>query len=177
MALNRMIARSKCGGQALVEAALSITLILLIVMGIIEFGRMMFVYNQMENAARNGARWAVVQPTSGVTASSIQTQLSKSVIAIPGGTPYVKVQVCNPTAPGAPSPVTCDSTYWTTADSSIGCSSNNGPSPTPVAGGSPPSLIRVRTCASVGLFIPGLFSQFLGNPRTVNGVAIFQYEL
>lgn len=47
-------------GQALVEMALSITLLVLLVFGITEFGRAMYTKNTLTNAARAGARVGVV---------------------------------------------------------------------------------------------------------------------
>ena len=49
-------------GQALIETALIIPLLLLLVMGIFEFGRMMYMKNTLNNAARAGARAAAVTP-------------------------------------------------------------------------------------------------------------------
>lgn len=49
-------------GQALVELALVIFLLLLLVMGIFEFGRAMYVKNTLTHAARAGARAGVVTP-------------------------------------------------------------------------------------------------------------------
>lgn len=49
-------------GQALVETALIIPLLLLLVMGIFEFGRAMYIKNTLNNAARGGVRVAVVTP-------------------------------------------------------------------------------------------------------------------
>jgi Flp pilus assembly protein TadG len=49
-------------GQALVETALIIPLLLLLVMGLFDFGRAMYIKNTLNNAARAGARAAVVTP-------------------------------------------------------------------------------------------------------------------
>lgn len=49
-------------GQALVELALSLTILLLLVCGIIEFGRALYIKNTLTNAARAAARAAVVRP-------------------------------------------------------------------------------------------------------------------
>jgi Flp pilus assembly protein TadG len=43
-------------GQAIVETALIITVVLLLLMGIIEFGLLFFTYVRVSNAAREGAR-------------------------------------------------------------------------------------------------------------------------
>jgi Flp pilus assembly protein TadG len=51
--------RNKSRGSTLVESALSLLLLLTLVFGIIEFGRLYNVYQVMTNAAREGARFAV----------------------------------------------------------------------------------------------------------------------
>jgi Flp pilus assembly protein TadG len=47
-------------GQALAEFALVIPIVLLMFMGIFDLGRMIFAYNDISNAAREGARKAIV---------------------------------------------------------------------------------------------------------------------
>lgn len=49
-------------GQAIVELALVLFLLLLLVLGIFEFGRAMYIKNTLTHAARAGARAAVVTP-------------------------------------------------------------------------------------------------------------------
>lgn len=49
-------------GQALVEMAIVLPLLILLVMGIFEFGRAMYIKNTLTHAARAGARAAVVTP-------------------------------------------------------------------------------------------------------------------
>lgn len=49
-------------GVALVEVAISIFFMLLILFGIIEFGRVMYMKNTLNLAAREGARKAAVTP-------------------------------------------------------------------------------------------------------------------
>lgn len=49
-------------GAALVEMAIILPILLLIVFGIFEFGRAMFITNTLNNAAREGARRAAVSP-------------------------------------------------------------------------------------------------------------------
>lgn len=49
-------------GAALVELAIILPILLLIVFGIFEFGRAMFIINTLNNAAREGARRAAVSP-------------------------------------------------------------------------------------------------------------------
>ncbi len=51
----------KCSkGQALVEMAIVLTLLLLLVFGVTEFGRLLYQKNNLTNAAREGARKAAV---------------------------------------------------------------------------------------------------------------------
>jgi Flp pilus assembly protein TadG len=49
-------------GQELVEMAIIIPLLLLLVMGIFEFGRAMYIKNTLTHSARAGARTAIVTP-------------------------------------------------------------------------------------------------------------------
>jgi len=57
-------------GQSIVEFALILPLFLVLVFGIIEFGRAYIVYVTVTNAAREGARLGV----TGASASAIQTR-------------------------------------------------------------------------------------------------------
>lgn len=56
--------RSLERGQSLVETALVIPLILLLFIGLFDFGRAIFAYNSVSEAARNGSRVAIVNQTS-----------------------------------------------------------------------------------------------------------------
>jgi len=47
-------------GQVIVEFALSLLLVLVVVFGIVEIGRLMLTYSALANAARTGVRYAVV---------------------------------------------------------------------------------------------------------------------
>ncbi len=49
-------------GQGLVELALTMPVILLLLFGIMELGRAFLIYSEVSNAAREGARYAVVHP-------------------------------------------------------------------------------------------------------------------
>jgi Flp pilus assembly protein TadG len=61
IAMLRRQERSR--GQALVELALALPVLLLIFMGLFDFGRAVFAYNSLSNAAREGARVAIVDQT------------------------------------------------------------------------------------------------------------------
>jgi len=49
-------------GQALVEFAIVLPILLLVLLGIIEFARVFFIYTNLFNAAREGVRYGIVQP-------------------------------------------------------------------------------------------------------------------
>lgn len=60
------VGRRREGGQSLVEFALVFPLFLLIIFGIVDAGRLIYTYNTVSSAARDGARVAIVnQSTSG----------------------------------------------------------------------------------------------------------------
>lgn len=54
-------------GQALVEFALVAPLFLLLLFGIIETGRFIFYYEMLNNATREGARYAIVNGANSLT--------------------------------------------------------------------------------------------------------------
>jgi Flp pilus assembly protein TadG len=55
-------------GATIVESAIVISVFLLFLFGIFEYGRFVMTKQLMENAAREGARWAVANTYSGTTA-------------------------------------------------------------------------------------------------------------
>jgi len=63
---TRFLRRKRCQprrGQALVEYALVLGIVLLISLGAIDFARLFFTWSSMANAAREGARFGTVHPT------------------------------------------------------------------------------------------------------------------
>lgn len=65
-------------GQALVETALTLPLLLLILMGIVEFGRIFNAYLIVTNASREGARYAAINSTD----ASINSDVSNLTKAL-----------------------------------------------------------------------------------------------
>src|SRR6266550_7267996 len=51
-------------GSTLVEFAIAATVFLTVVFAVIEFGRALWVHNALADAARRGARYAVIHPAS-----------------------------------------------------------------------------------------------------------------
>lgn len=68
-------------GQALAETGIAITLLLLLVMGVIEFGRAFMVANMITHAARDGARSAaVVAATERDSSGTISSDAKSTII-------------------------------------------------------------------------------------------------
>lgn len=68
-------------GAALVEMALVLPVFLMVIFGIIEFGRGMMVGQMVTNAAREGARLAVI---SGNTNTNVETQVKDFILEATG---------------------------------------------------------------------------------------------
>jgi Flp pilus assembly protein TadG len=63
-------------GTTVIETAVVILITLMFIMGIVEYGRLLFFYHAADNAAREGARYAVVHTgdtTAAGTASDVPT--------------------------------------------------------------------------------------------------------
>jgi Flp pilus assembly protein TadG len=60
------------------EFALTSTLIFALIFGVLDFGRAMYDYNVVANAARVGARYIIVNPT----ATDVQTVVRAQVVGI-----------------------------------------------------------------------------------------------
>ena len=108
-------------GGSMVEFAFAATALLLVVLGIIEFGRALYMYHTVDNAARIGARWAMVRgaascsdanPVASCDAapSAIQTYVQANVPIVDSGTlkvatawsssPFPKSSCPAPPSPG-----------------------------------------------------------------------------
>lgn len=61
-------------GQALVEFALVLPIFIFLLLAVFDLGRAVFAYNGLTNAAREGARLAVVNQTSASIDSRVQEQ-------------------------------------------------------------------------------------------------------
>ena len=57
------MSRRQLMGQALVEFALVVPVLVLILLGTVDAGRLIFAYNSVSNAAREGGRTAIVNQT------------------------------------------------------------------------------------------------------------------
>ena len=91
-------------GQTLVEMALILPIFLLILMGIIDFGRAVYAYNTVANAARQAVRLAIVDQEP----SKIQDLAAKQASSLGIDPNTVTIRFVNPTSPedGPPCDVT-----------------------------------------------------------------------
>ena len=91
-------------GQSLVEFALVFPIVILLFMAIFDFGRAIFAYNTVSNAARDGARVAIVdqRSTAGVSnAAQAAADQATGLGLDPADPNQVRVQYLHPTLPGA----------------------------------------------------------------------------
>jgi hypothetical protein len=66
-------------GQALAEFALVLPLLVLLLMAIFDFGRLIYAYNTVSNAARAGARVAVIDQTK----ANIDDRVMQTLLGLP----------------------------------------------------------------------------------------------
>ena len=71
--------RQRCRGQNLVEFSVVLPIMIVVMLGIVEFGLIYFMRASVENAAREGARYGAIHPTD---VSGIQTRVRGTVSAI-----------------------------------------------------------------------------------------------
>lgn len=60
-------------GQSLVEFALILPLLLLILVMLFDLGRAVYYYSVIHNAAREGARWGIIDNTAGIGCTTPDT--------------------------------------------------------------------------------------------------------
>jgi Flp pilus assembly protein TadG len=71
-------------GQSLVEFSMCVFLLVMLLIGVVEIGRMVLVYTTISNAARAGTRYAIVHGTdSSVTVSQVQSVVTDYLSAAP----------------------------------------------------------------------------------------------
>lgn len=76
--------QASSGGQALVEFALAIIVFLMLLMAIFDFGRGIYTYNGVSQAAREVARAASVDPGAGGYTAGVQLVINTQKALVPG---------------------------------------------------------------------------------------------
>ena len=87
-------------GQALVEFALVLPIFILVLVAIFDLGRAVFAYNTLTNAAREGARMAIVNQYK----PSIVARAKQQTAIVELGDPSVQVDFYQVDADGTPNP-------------------------------------------------------------------------
>jgi Flp pilus assembly protein TadG len=113
-----MTHKTKQQGQGLVEFALVLPIFLALMAGILDGCRLLFTYNELQEAARVGARWGAVEvgrdswnnstdpgnsgsnlQATGYPTNSIVGQVSTKLVAVDGS--HTFVSITTPTCPKA----------------------------------------------------------------------------
>jgi Flp pilus assembly protein TadG len=86
--LWRRGSRKRSAGQALVEFALVLPGFLLLLFGLIDFGRIVYIQNAMSEGAREGTRWGSVQGRShnSTTRDTVRLHTIGIMAAVPSPT-------------------------------------------------------------------------------------------
>lgn len=74
--MNRRIRISQRRGTVTVEAAIVLSLMLSLVFGVFEFSRLLLDWNLINNAAREGCRYAIANNTSSTISTDVQTTVT-----------------------------------------------------------------------------------------------------
>ena len=103
MRVNSAPRRERGRGQSLVEFSLVFPLLLLLVFGLIDLGRLVYASNALSEAAREGARYGSVQARSASDIAGIEAYTVSQVAGIGGVTaaatcirPGTVVMACAP---------------------------------------------------------------------------------
>src|SRR4051794_19598668 len=78
----RWIRNARERGSAAVEFALVVPFLLLILLGIVEYGRVYFMQNSITNAARVGARAMVVDSVNGIANPAADAKAKAAAAAV-----------------------------------------------------------------------------------------------
>lgn len=85
--------RSREGGQSLVEIALVLPVLLLMLLGIFDFGRAIYAFNAVSNSARESVRLAIVDQNS----AAVVAEGKQSAIGLdPSAVTVVPTWSCSP---------------------------------------------------------------------------------
>ena len=120
MVIRRLHAGRRWGG-ALVETGVIIGLVAMIVFGVFEYARLLMDWNLLDNAAREGCRYALANNTSTTISTSVQTivtgymagetkNFNNFTVSVSGTHQGASTPV-NSLVPGDPITVTVSGTY------------------------------------------------------------------
>ena len=103
-------AKAGVAGQSMFEFALALPIFLLLVFGLVDLGRGFYYYNLLGNMAREGARYAIVDPDDTL---AISNTVGSAAIALDRSGPLKTDVITNGTATGynRGNPITVSLTY------------------------------------------------------------------
>jgi Flp pilus assembly protein TadG len=104
-------------GQGLVELALLLPILIVVVMGVLDFGRVYFAYVTITNAAREGAFFASLNPT--VSDASVQAIVDAEISGQLDGGARV-IDVSDSRSPGSQLTVTVQHDFQAITTSVLG---------------------------------------------------------
>lgn len=105
--MNGLRVRRRSRGQALVETALILPLLVLVMVGIFDAGRLVFAYHTVNNAAREGGRQATVDQTT----AHVQERAAQHAVALGVEPADVLVDYRDPDTPEAAGSCLTDSGF------------------------------------------------------------------
>lgn len=97
-------------GQGLVETALVMPIIILIFLGIFDFGRAVLYYNSVSEAARNGSRIAIVNQTSADICQVVSERATAIALPATCAPNATAVGVWHVSGCGSPATIDCQQT-------------------------------------------------------------------
>lgn len=92
-------------GQALVEFALAVPVIFLLLVALFDVGRIVFINNEIAEAAREGARWGAVQGRAATASEEVSDTVLDRIAVAPA--PVIQLGCANPS--GGPAAGDCRS--------------------------------------------------------------------
>jgi Flp pilus assembly protein TadG len=143
--------KDRRSGQALVEFALVIPVFLLILLAIFDLGRGVFAYTSITNAAREGARLAIVNQGPGLPEQRVRAQSSVAESNDADGT-KITVRYVRPDANGNPTATVC-------------------PSPVPIG-----CLVNVTYATTFQLITPIVAQILFSNGVTLTATSVLPVE-
>lgn len=161
--ISRTLWHKGTKGQAMVEAAFVLFILIVLTFGMTEFGRAMYTKNTLTNASRAGARQAVVTPSLPIPSGYVNLQTDCTQYGTTGDDPVYQA-VCNSLVTGI------DKTQ-------VAVSISNANPNNPALPNDPVTVsVRYSNFASV---LPNLFGQGPGKipfPNTLTAATTMRYE-
>jgi Flp pilus assembly protein TadG len=102
--MRRIMSQKRFRGQAMVEFAIVSTIFFSLIFGIIEGGRLLFTFHQVNHAAREGARYAVAHGSVNGNAglADIEAHIASTTVGLSQSSVTVQMSTPNGNTPRQP---------------------------------------------------------------------------